>query len=157
LVLIGPPVCLNVANSFGSVWPGTATVVLVVSEAVARRMSGCNPDVEKTAQPGFADCGQPSGCGNAQISVGPLISEHGLRRAHLGFLRRPRLDGLLPNPWNVTRDSYRRRSLLAGGLMFRLVIDGVPASQVQIRAAYHIDSGTDRGLGCLGSVWSIRM
>jgi hypothetical protein len=66
-------------------------------------------------------------------------------------------DGLLPNPGNVTRDCYRRRSLLGGGPMFRLVVDGVPAPQVQIRAAYHVDSGTDRGFGCLGSVWSIRM
>jgi hypothetical protein len=101
LVLIRPPVRLNVANGFGSVWPGiaaAATVVLVVSEAVARRKSGCNPDVEKTAQPGSADCGRPSGCGNAQISVGPLISEHGLRRAHLGFLRQPRLTACCPIP-----------------------------------------------------------
>jgi hypothetical protein len=28
-----------------------------VSEAVATRMSGANPDVEKAAQPRFADCG----------------------------------------------------------------------------------------------------
>ena len=33
--------------------------------------------------------------------------------------------GLLPNPGNVRRDSYGWRSLLAGGLMFRLVVDGV--------------------------------
>jgi hypothetical protein len=71
----------EVANGCGSVWPGiaaAATAVLVVSEADARRMSGCNPDVEKTAQRGFADRGHPS--------------------VHLGFLRRPRLTACCPIP-----------------------------------------------------------
>jgi hypothetical protein len=62
----------NAANSFGSIRPGIATaasVVMVVSEAVARRMSACNPDVEKTAQPAFADCGLKTPIGGAHCSL----------------------------------------------------------------------------------------
>ena len=94
----------NAANSFGSIRPGIATaasVVMVVSEAVARRMSACNPDVEKTAQPAFADCGP--------------------------------------------QDSHRWCSLLAGGPMFRLVIDGVDALLGSDPSRLITYSGTDRG------------
>ena len=107
--------------------------MLVVSEAVARRMSGCNPDVEKTAQPGFADYGilRDAAMRPADRAV-HQFSEHGKRRD---------TSGSSPNQVAVYCPiAGTFGGIPAGGAHYWRAdvwarVSGVDDSQVQIRAA----------------------
>jgi hypothetical protein len=107
LVLIRPARCFQGGQWF---WFGLAAYsggsdggVVGVSEAVARRMSGCKPDIEKRAAwvrrlwPSF-------GCGNASGRPRSVHQFPNMPSAP-GVPPPTPADGLLPNPGNVSRDS----------------------------------------------------